>query len=210
MVVHRTCGSLKGSVGAQVKVVLERMSDILLHQSPRHRIAISISPKSIVRLGEEANMVPLRGDNDNELGLFVTSSANIPPPLVIWLKSHIPPNENGLECITHISNFLLQHVLVLAFGNSITEVVDVRGRETAIDRCHPMPDKWQQKHPDVGRRNHLDATPISLASCGISNAIFCQASQKNPHHSRRHLQGLILSRGTVMAAIDGCSVIPGG
>lgn len=59
VIMHRASSTLDSGVGAEIEVVLERMSDITFDQSPRKRVVVSISRTSITFLGKETDTVSL-------------------------------------------------------------------------------------------------------------------------------------------------------
>lgn len=70
VVVDGASSTLDSGMGAEVKVILERMSDVFLHKSTRKGIAVTITRARILRCGEEADVVTLGADNDSPLDLF--------------------------------------------------------------------------------------------------------------------------------------------
>lgn len=69
VVMSRTCRTLDSRMRVQVKVILERMGDISLHQSSRMRVHILVSRRASL-LGEESNVMTLRAHGHGELDLF--------------------------------------------------------------------------------------------------------------------------------------------
>lgn len=122
---------------ARTKVILEGVSHILLNQSTGKRVSIPISGVHVARLGEESNMVALGRDHDDELRLWfwsITFSA-----LAIELAdTHNPVMNLLLKSDLHIMNLLLQDVLKLALGYTVTEVVDVVRKASLTGTYNPV------------------------------------------------------------------------
>jgi len=96
-------------VGIQVEVVLKWMSDIAFDKSTREWISILIGSSSVAFLGEETDMVAL------------CTNCHSPFKTLDWRA------EKGFQLTLHLINLLVKDVSVLAFGNAITEVVDMLG-----------------------------------------------------------------------------------
>ena len=69
MIVSWACSTLDSRVRVKVKVILERMSDITLHQGAWVGISVLISGCGSL-LGEETNVVTLRAHGNGELDLL--------------------------------------------------------------------------------------------------------------------------------------------
>jgi hypothetical protein len=70
VVVNWASGTLDGRVGAEVEVILERMSNITLNQSTRERVVVTVGRCMITLLGEEADVVALGTNGNSPLDLF--------------------------------------------------------------------------------------------------------------------------------------------
>lgn len=91
LVVNWASRAFDGDVGAKVEIELEGMGAAGLYQSTRKRVAV---PVPFSGLREEANVVPLAGNDDSELGNFLATQL--------------------LEAFLHIVDFLLENGCILS------------------------------------------------------------------------------------------------
>lgn len=146
VVVDRTSGTLDGSVGAQVEVVLIRLGDAGLDKSARQSVVVLVA----AALGEEAHMVALGSDDDQEFGSDIAFG----------------------EGLLHGSHFLVDDLSELALGNTVAEV-DYSGRRLALaDLGHPA--ESDERHDvllDILVGDHLDAVAVGLDSGSVTSAL---------------------------------------
>ena len=109
-----------------------------------------------------------------------------------------------------VTELLLKNVMVLGLRDPVTEIVDVIRQNLAVDVVDPVADERYRELMDIPRRDNLSAAAVCLARGGISNPNLCKDRQFRPLRSSAVPRDDLLSRDTVMAAIDGCSVMPGG
>ena len=167
-------GNLFGGGGPLTEVVVERMSHIPLHQRARMWIPVAIV-RPLLLAWEEADVVALRGNHDQELGLRSGDSISHEGhghgptgPIKHRTKTDLPSRVHLEQQFAHIPDLFLEDVLILTFGHAIPEVIDVIGKLSPTDGGRPMLDQRQETTLNVRRGDHLDSTTVRLTSGRVS------------------------------------------
>lgn len=143
VVVGWTSGTLDGGVGAQVEVILVRVSDTLLDERSRKRVAVAVA-----FLGEEADVVALATDNDHERDVEV--------------------RVRSAQELLHVGNLLLEDVDVLALGDTVADVHDALRELALTDGLHPVLDHGLEAGRPGVFHDHLNAEAVGLAGSSIA------------------------------------------
>ena len=139
----RASSALDSGVRVEVEIILEWMCDILLDKNPRTWVQILISCWTTF-FGKEANVMAFGGDNHNKSNLVSSvlyedlywSVTNL---LVVDIfVRFIKCTPDALDML----HLLLNDMLVLAFGDTITEVEELQRHTSHADFRHPLAEEW--------------------------------------------------------------------
>ena len=145
MVVHGSGRTLDGCMRVQIEIVLEWVGDAGLDQGARKRVLVAVT---LILLREESHVMTLASDDHDE--------------------RHVERWIGALNQSLHVVDLLLDHVQVLAFADTVTEVDDTAWKLATADLRDPCLQHRLQHRVDVVRRDHLHAETIRLARRSVS------------------------------------------
>ncbi len=83
--------------------------------------------------------------------------------------THFPLGVPAFEDIAHISDFLLQHMLVLSLRDAITEVVNVLRQVASTNALGPVNQERHDHVLHIGGGYDLNTVTVGLTSCTITS-----------------------------------------
>lgn len=69
--------------------------------------------------------------------------------------------------LPNIGNLVVEHILILAFRNAVTEVVDMLRKASLANSLLPVLEKWLNHVMNVAGGDHLNTNTVGLDSSGI-------------------------------------------
>lgn len=89
------------------------------------------------------------------------------------------------QYLLHVIDLVIQDLLVLAFRDTITEVVDVLRTTTATNLDHPSFEEVNEHAFNIGFREQLNTNAVGLASSCIPACMLVPRHGNSSHGSLR-------------------------
>src|ERR1700760_3130325 len=135
---------------------------------------------TLALLGEEADVMTLAAHNHNK------------GDVESWIGS--------LEQHLDVVNLLLDHVLILTFGDAVAHVDDSSGELALVDFTYPSLQQRPEASVQGIRLNHLNSETVALASSGIANT---ELVHRDSHSCHRWVLGSWRSVRDIRTDYDG-------